>query len=134
MNITINRLNETDKQTTGEMFLEADGVVITKFHTLELPWKDNQRNISCIPKGEYVAKVHTSPRFGRCLWIQDVPNRSEVLVHRGNYYTDIRGCILIGSGLTDINADGELDVTNSSSSMKKLMSYIDTDEVVITIS
>ena len=34
---------------------------------LELPWRDNARNRSYIPAGEYLVLLHRSPRFGRCL-------------------------------------------------------------------
>lgn len=134
MRIKINRYQNEDKQTLGELFLLSNsGSVLQKFHSLELPWKNNQRNISCIPEGSYIAKVHYSPKFGKCLWLQDVPGRSEILIHKGNYYTDIRGCILIGTGLTDINADGYKDVTNSANAMRKLMSDINQNEITVKI-
>ena len=53
-----------------------------------------------------------------------MPNRSEILIHKGNYYTDILGCILIGSDLADINKDGLLDVTNSKNSVRRLMENV----------
>jgi hypothetical protein len=34
---------------------------------------------------------------------------------------DILGCILVGTGLADINKDGKLDVTNSKVAMQKLL-------------
>lgn len=73
--------------------------------TLELPWRNNQRNISCIPKGEYEVIMRKSPRFGFTYWITEVPNRSYILIHSGNvagdvnkgYKTNVYGCILLGS-------------------------------------
>ena len=32
--------------------------------TLERPWLQNKRNISCIPNGLYLCRRITSPRFG----------------------------------------------------------------------
>jgi hypothetical protein len=84
--------NET--QTIGQLFLlDEKNNMLARWDTLELPWKDNQRRVSCIPVGAYKCKKHRSPRFGLSLWLQDVPNRSEILIHQGNFYADILGCI-----------------------------------------
>jgi hypothetical protein len=53
-----------------------------------------------------------------------VPNRDFILIHLGNFYTDIKGCILPGKGLADLNKDGRLDVTSSKQAMKELLSYL----------
>ena len=37
--------------------------------TLELPYHNNQRNISCIPEGNYIIKIHNSPSQGKCIKI-----------------------------------------------------------------
>jgi hypothetical protein len=68
------------------------------------------------------------------LWIQDVPGRSEILIHKGNYYTDILGCVLIGTGLSDINKDGITDVVSSKTAITELLSYLkDIDGIMIEI-
>lgn len=92
------------------------------FQTLELPWKSNQRRISCIPEGEYWAIPHNSPTFGQTLWLQDVPERSEILIHAGNFTKDTLGCILPGTGHADIDGDGLLDVKSSRKAMNKILS------------
>ena len=124
----------SNKQTIGRIHLLNDkDTVIESYYSLELPDKNNKKRISCIPEGSYMAHKHTSPKFGKCLWIKDIPNRSEVLIHRGNYYTDILGCILIGSDLKDINKDGVLDLVNSSNSVKSLLKMINQDIIEIEI-
>ena len=62
--------------------------------TIELDWKNNQRNISCIPKGIYTVNEHTSKKFKETIIVNNVPNRSGILIHKGNSYKDIQGCIL----------------------------------------
>lgn len=121
----ISQYKDSDKQTigTGYVFNERNGIKYT-FCTLELPWKNNARRISCIPAGEYKVIKHVSPKFGECLWIQDVPERSEILIHSGNYVTEILGCVLAGKRHTDINADGLLDVTSSRKTMKELLDVV----------
>lgn len=64
--------------------------------TLEDKWRNNERMISCIPKGKYVIKRHKSPKFGECFLVKDVPNRSDILIHAGNTDADTHGCILLG--------------------------------------
>ena len=79
--------------------------------TIELPWRDNQTNMSRIPAGEYRATWHNSPRFGGCYWVRDVEGRSAILTHAGNlagdtakgYKTHSFGCILPGGYVGKIN-------------------------------
>ncbi|MCL2182072.1 MAG: DUF5675 family protein [Chitinispirillia bacterium] len=67
--------------------------------TLEEPWKDNQRSVSCIPAGRYICKLQTRPSNGKqAYYVQDVPGRTGILIHRGNTIDDIEGCILLGTG------------------------------------
>jgi hypothetical protein len=68
--------------------------------TLELPYKDNQRSISCIPAGEYSARLRYPRESGSRdylhILVKDVPNRDYILFHRGNNASHSRGCILVG--------------------------------------
>lgn len=135
MKLLLERYSEDSKQTIGKLYLlNYRDEVLRSWDSLELPWKDNKRRVSCIPKGVYKARKHTSPKFGNCLWLQDVPNRSEILIHVGNYYTQILGCILIGTGLKDINKDGYIDVLYSKRAMSQLMNSLkDVDGLMIEI-
>lgn len=111
---------DNGKQTIGKIFFGKGNFL----HTLELPWKENQRGISCIPKGTYKVIPHRSPKFGQCFWVQDVQGRSEILIHQGNYNSQIRGCILVGTGSWDINSDGLPDVVNSKVAMQRLIKQL----------
>jgi len=121
----IQRFDHQKEQTLGHgmVFGDNNGVAFT-FCTLELPWKDNERRISCIPAGVYDAILHDSPKFGRSIWIQDVPNRSEILVHNGNFVRQILGCVLAGRSHIDIDGDGLKDVTSSRHTMKKIIGFL----------
>ena len=48
--------------------------------TLELADRDNQKQISCIPKGVYNCDRITSPKFGVCYRVNNVPNRMHILL------------------------------------------------------
>ena len=74
-------------------------------HTIELPWKNNERRVSCIPEGEYFIVKRYSPKFKWHLHVVDVPNRSFILFHpANNALKELNGCIapvtkLTGPGL-----------------------------------
>ena len=73
------------------------------FWTMELPWRDNQRAMSCIPEGEYECHIRKSRKYGWVYHIRSVPDRSDILLHNGNvaggkgYVTHSKGCILLGT-------------------------------------
>lgn len=69
--------------------------------TLELPWKGNKRNVSCIPEGEY--PLRPDPVGGRYedTWeVTGVPDRSAILLHPGNELVHTQGCLLTGEYIT----------------------------------
>tara|TARA_R110001606_G_scaffold259390_2_gene407130 strand:+ start:1594 stop:2028 length:435 start_codon:yes stop_codon:yes gene_type:complete len=120
------------EQTEGELqiFDEDSGALEFVCKTLELPWLDNQTSISCIPEGHYDVVPRTSQKYKEHLHITDVEGRSLILIHFGNYAgsvnpktgkPDIRGCVLVGKNLTDINGDGIKDITSSKNTFKELM-------------
>lgn len=117
-----------DKQTLGQL-----DVGYLTLYTLELPWKDNQRRISCIPEGTYRVTSHVSKKFGKCFWVREVQGRSGILIHAGNYHWHTLGCILVGLDHKDANEDGLLDVISSTKAMKKLLEYDITELEVIAI-
>lgn len=64
--------------------------------TLELPWKDNQHDVSCIPVGTYTVKRVITPKHGECFEILSVPGRTGILFHIANTFNDLLGCIGVG--------------------------------------
>jgi hypothetical protein len=69
--------------------------------TIELPWLQNRRNVSCIPEGRYRLRKRFTPRHGLHVLVVDVPGRSGILIHPANYAkTELRGCIAPVTALT----------------------------------
>lgn len=61
---------------------------------IELPWRSNQRSISCIPEGTYRLGNRYSERFKEHIEVKGVPDRSHILFHSANNAKrDLRGCI-----------------------------------------
>lgn len=98
--------NEERYGTPGELIVWTGGSVLFECRTLELDWCDNERDVSCIPEGDYniiprtyggffeKAKADWGHEAG--LWIKDVPGRDNVLVHWGNFLRCTKGCVLVG--------------------------------------
>lgn len=96
------RLIRTSTSVHGtEGILSCDNLLL---YTLELPWRDNTPNISCIPAAKYQVAPRRSPKFGDTYHVQDVPQRTHILIHAGNFAGDttqhlkshVQGCILVG--------------------------------------
>jgi hypothetical protein len=63
-------------------------------HTIELPWKDNERRTSCIPEGRYELQKRYSPKFQWHLLVKGVAGRSVILFHPANdALKELKGCI-----------------------------------------
>jgi len=92
--ILLDRFSYHKEGTLGVIHLE-DQV----FWTIERPWVNNERNISCIPEGTYSMNWRESPRFGWTWELEDVPDRSYILIHPGNFASNFEGCIGLGMGL-----------------------------------
>jgi hypothetical protein len=90
--VRLTRITEYADATFGALTVNGKPICVT----LEDAWKENKTSISCIPKGKYKLTWHNSPRFGQCYLVNDVPNRSHILIHAGNSAADTHGCILLG--------------------------------------
>lgn len=87
--------------TNGKLLYEGKLIC----NTIELPWKNNERRVSCIPEGKYFIRKRYSQKFKWHLEIVDVKNRSLILFHpANNALKELNGCIapvtkLSGPGL-----------------------------------
>ncbi len=120
-----------EKVTLSEIEARDNGEAAYSCKGLELPWKNNQRRISCIPEGMYIVKKRISPKYGNHFHLQKVTGRDWILIHHGNYTRDILGCILVGRTHTDIDRDGITDVTHSKATMKELNELLPKEFTVI---
>lgn len=126
MMLAVLKRKSTKDNIIGELDLfNESNQEILKLRTLELPFLDNKPFISAIPKGLYTVKKYQSPKFGACFQVQDVPGRTYILFHPGNYTRNTKGCILVGKDIGDINKDGSVDVLHSKDAMKELLTKAD---------
>lgn len=86
--------------TNGQLFADGNHLCFT----IELPWKDNSRRISCIPEGKYRLSKRYSAKFGWHFLVSAVENRSLILIHpANNALKELAGCIapvttIVGEG------------------------------------
>ena len=93
--------------------------------TVELPWKGNGTNVSCIPEGEYEYEVKHSNRWNRkVVWLLSVPNRTAIQMHVGNDVRHTQGCILVGMTGTAGSATSGPTVWKSKEALDKLLNLI----------
>mgnify|MGYP006958833574 FL=1 len=102
-------------------------------NTIELPWKNNKKRVSCIPEGKYLLRKRYAPKFGWHLEVVGVRNRTFILFHpANNALRELNGCIAPvtnhsgpGRGLLSQQAFGTL---------KKLVyAYLDVKKTVVLI-
>jgi hypothetical protein len=120
-------------ETLGGATIYKGANKIFEFKTIELPLftvplKPNNPHTNCIPEGTYKVTKIFSPTKGNCFMVHDVPGRTAILIHKGNYATgkkvDTEGCILVGSRFEDINNDGNIDVVESTITLTKLLEIL----------
>jgi len=102
--------------TNGTLFCSGSFLC----HTIELPWNENKRNISCIPEGTYEIETRYSKRFQNHLLVKSVRNRRLILFHPANdALKELEGCIAPVTYLSGIGKG-----TQSRPMMQKLLSLV----------
>lgn len=127
MTVEVIRQSDNGTETLGDLLVfNEQRAVVFKCDTLELPDKNNQRMISCIPKGKYICvKVSATTNIPyQHISISNVPMRSGVCIHKANYVNQLRGCIAVGGSEVDINKDGQKDMTDSGKTFDNLMKIL----------
>ena len=119
--------------------------------TIEQEWREDparpggESNNSCVPAGKYELIPHIRPNgdvvvalINEALGVFYLPDdmseeggRFLILMHIGNWSTDIVGCI--APGLSRADSDKGPMVTSSKAAMKLVMDYIDGENAELEI-
>jgi len=130
----------SDEGTFGYMAIDGEW-----WHSLELPNRDNKRNISNVPVGEYICKTRYSPHFKRVTFhLQDVEGRTYILIHGANFAGDVdkgfqshlNGCIALGKGRGRTKnkfGNTQRAVFTSRSAVREFMEELDSKEFKLII-
>ena len=127
------RLRDDGQETLGALVIFDGLKKIFECKTCELPWKANMRNISCVPRGVYHVSHRESSKYGNHLHIEDVKNRTFILIHVANFEEELRGCVAVGASYYDIDKDGDLDITSSRKTMKMLIDVVPMNGMTLEI-
>lgn len=137
--VVITRSADDGTETQGSLSAAVAGATFS-CRTLELPWRQNARGVSCIPKGTYRVRFTRSLKFPIGSYeVQDVPGRSGIRIHIGNYafkkngLPDIEGCILLGESYADLNGDRVLDIANSTKAIRAFEGFMARKDFTLTI-
>ena len=141
-----------ERSPSGEA--ETEGFISFPGHMLasiEQEWRPDpdrpggESNNSCVPDGIYHLRPHTRPNGDEVVALinedlgvyyleEDMPpegGRFLILMHIGNWSTDIVGCIAPGTGKAE--SDKGPMVTSSRAAMNEVMDYLDGDDAVLEI-
>lgn len=142
MNITLTRFAYLEQCTLGWLLCGS-----LRLATIERPWipcllgpggKDRE---SCVPDGDYTVFPHSSSRFPNVYALVNERNgvyyqtrpvgqawgRTAILIHSGNFVTDVVGCIAVG-----LNHGGNC-VVSSREALDKLRVALQRDKHSIVI-
>jgi hypothetical protein len=89
MLVEVIRTKYRNDGTFGTLYIDDWPVCVT----LELPWKNNDPQVSCIPTIQTYAERVESLKFGNTFEVKNVPNRTHILFHGANTIADLLGCI-----------------------------------------
>jgi Family of unknown function (DUF5675) len=98
------------------VWFNPDGAELCK--TIELPWKNNEPDISCIPAMLVTFERFMSPAHGQVWEATNVPERSEIEIHAANLASELKGCIGVGDTFGTLS--GHAAVLNSQVTLNKL--------------
>ena len=121
MELTLNRIISSWKGTNGYLVEQIKPHLEKEIcKTIELPWLKNAIGASCIPNGRYELHVRHSEHLGYHLILDNVPERSLILIHPANdALKELRGCI---APVTSFNGVG--NGNSSRAAMTKLMEAV----------
>lgn len=101
-------------------YLIYEGVIFG--HTLELPWRNNMEDISCIDGGEYSLSLHY--RKDKHVWVvklEDKNDRTLINIEIANEVSELKGCAALGKGLDPKTEN----ILNSGEAVQQLVSFME---------
>ena len=131
---TLIRTSTGNQGTVGEFSIDGK-----TFKSLELPWRGNQPQISCIPTGTYTCRMRYSNRFKRSLYeVLRVQDREAILIHPANFAgdkskgfkTELQGCIALGLSIAQTP---QTMLCNSREAVKQFMDIAKGEDFILTI-
>lgn len=116
--------------TNGEVRCKGNLICFS----IELPWLQNQRNVSCIPEGRYELTKQFHPKYGDHLRVMRVSGRDGILIHpASDAKKHLRGCIAPVSSLISPGKGTQSRLANEKLKALVFEALEQKENVVITI-
>ena len=124
MKLLLQRFSDNTKQTIGILSVidTETAKPVYRCFTIEPPWLNNKKQVSCIPTGIYKVLPYKSKKFGDTLLIDNVPNRLGILIHVGNHVKNTKGCILPNTTVSFYDS-GNITGAASKKALNNLLYY-----------
>lgn len=91
MRVQLKRFCANEHGTFGAFLIDNTPFCVT----LEEEQGGNKKD-TAIPAGNYVVRPYSGTKFKEVFILENVPNRSAILIHWGNTEDHTAGCILVG--------------------------------------
>ncbi len=127
MKLKLKRTHHSKEATLG--ILTIENIKTDIIYTLENPKRKTDKD-SRIPAGTYKCKPYSGTKYKDVYIVLDVPNRSAILLHWGNFEKDTEGCILLGNKQT---TKPQPAVLESKRCFERFRSLIGKNEFTLTI-
>ena len=139
--IILERFLDHDRETEttkpmgcfGSLFIDG----LWYCYTVEQPWRQNRRFVSCVPCGEYDLVHFESNKYGNTVALRnpdlgvhlykqqaDPDERYACLFHAANWSSDLQGCIAPGKDIAwggTVDKGSNLMVTQSRNTLEKIL-------------
>ena len=118
-----------DKRVTLGM-LTVRGVEHDPIFTLENPLRETDKD-SRIPPGNYLCVPYDGAIHKKVYLLKNVPGRSAILLHTGNFESETEGCILLGDEIGMFS--GEPAIMDSKKAFERFRKLIGEEKFSLTI-
>lgn len=131
--LNLKRIKQKGETTLGKLTIEGGS---KSWFVLEPAGPDSivEGSDKRIKSGTYNLAPYSSGKYPNVYELQNVPGRTFILIHAGNYHKDTLGCLLPGKAWGSVS-ETHYYVSNSKAALKEIFSEILTyDSASINIS
>lgn len=128
MKAILTRAFQDGRATLG--ILQVKGIQHDPIFTLENPQRATSED-SLIPAGTYTCKPFSGVKYKDVYEVCNVPGRTVILIHNGNFEKETLGCILVG--LKGGSMQDQPAILDSRQALDKLRSLIGRNDFELEI-
>ncbi len=136
MNILLERYAYLKEGTFGRLTINNK-----TYYTVECPWDNNKRFVSCLPEAIYELVPHSSTKYyntfalinqeiGVTHYEEHGCSRYSCLIHAANWPRQVQGCI--GTGISAVTINNRMQTLRSREALYEIIDLIE-DQVITHI-